>query len=292
MIWITIQDRLIKCTSSFKTDINPCPFWFSLQIRTQHVCGSAFDRYFNHQSSNYDFPFIQILQEQMATQVVFNAGHMFTDWVTALQTEQIWMKQICDCPIPRWHHRRSCELPRRSCRTWARPSAGTRKSCRQVLRLRCDLRRGREKSSEQQSGQRCENLNLINCFSIFAAASRAVRNTWHQKCPPELLGGFSFRHHRIQAAHFLSVRLFCLPFPWCARISPAPVARLEMFTQLSWPSSFVGRHIEEDGSWLAAILITPRKITSHLRRESGALLILFFLILAILLAYKVFFLQF
>lgn len=55
-----------------------------------HVCDLAFDGYFNHQSSNYDFPFIQTLQmEQMATQVVFNAGHMFTDCVTALQTEQI-----------------------------------------------------------------------------------------------------------------------------------------------------------------------------------------------------------
>lgn len=224
--------------------------------------------------------------EQIATQVVFKAGHVFTDCLTALQTEQIWMKQICDCPIPRWHHRRSCELPRRSCRTWARPSAGTRKSCRQVLQLRCDLRGGREKSPERQNGHLpkeessdsdVKNLNLINCFSIFAAASRAVPNIWHQKWPPPAPGRFFFSTPPYTGGTFpLSPPvLFTLPL---------------MCSHFAVPSHSVGNVYT---AFMAVLICrTPhrgrrvmagsnsdhtKKISSHLRRESGALFILFFL---------------
>lgn len=49
------------------------------------------------------------------------------------------------CAVPRWRRRRPCELLRRSCRTSARPSAGTRRNCLPVLRPRCDLPRRMEK---------------------------------------------------------------------------------------------------------------------------------------------------
>lgn len=67
------------------------------------------------------------------------------------------------------------------------------------------------------------------------------------------------QHQRTEAAHFLlSFVCFVYSSPRCAHISPSPVDRLELFTQLSRPPSFVGRRVDEGGWQPAAVLITLR----------------------------------
>lgn len=156
----------------------------------------------------------------------------------------------------------SCGLLYPSCLTWAKPSAGTRKNCPQVLRLRCDLKRGRGKWKKQQSGQsdrQRERRRRIIYFSDFSLQSPAEHNIWHRKHLARSWVGFLLYTHNIQAAPFLSFPVFCLLFPpMCSHVT-VPIRSVGHVYTAFMAVLICRTSHREDGTQPALILIRLRK---------------------------------